>query len=138
MTLGDQLLKRALTDGETGLGNGMSLRLELERAIPRAERYGFPLGLVRVRCAAPRAEAATALFRHLAAGLRRSDFLARTGEREVTLLLTHDDAEEAPQVIDRLTRLCDEFRALPQGAAVGTEIRSELETENLGSLLERI
>ena len=137
MTLGDQLLKRALTDGETGLGNGMSLRLELERAIPRAERYGFPLGLVRVRCDAPRPEAATALFRHLATGLRRSDFLARTGEREVTLLLTHDDAE-APQVIDRLARLCEEFRALPQGASVNTEIRSEMETENLGSLLERI
>ncbi|HEX7241228.1 MAG TPA: hypothetical protein VF263_13220 [Longimicrobiaceae bacterium] len=137
MTLGDQLLKRALTDGETGLGNAMSLRLELERAIPRAERYGFPLGLVRVRCESPAPEAATALFRHLATGLRRSDFLARTGEREVTLLLTHDDAE-APQVIDRLSQLCEEFRAMPQGASVDTEIRSEMETENLGSLLERL
>ncbi|HEX2094512.1 MAG TPA: GGDEF domain-containing protein [Longimicrobiaceae bacterium] len=136
--LGDQLLKRALTDGETGLANRISLRLELERAIARAERYGFPLGLVRVCCGAADAEAARELFRHLAGGVRRADCLARTGDREVTLLLSHDDADEAPRVVDRLTRMCDEFRAVPRWASVETRVQSEVETADVRRLLDRI
>ena len=138
MELGDHLLRRALTDGETGLCNRISLRLEMERAVARAERYGFPLGLVTIRCDGCEADALPELARRLAAQVRRSDVLARTGERELALLLTHGDAEHAPRVIDRLQRACDDFRASPRGAALSTEIRSDTEGRDFQRLLDRL
>jgi GGDEF domain-containing protein len=130
MELHDNLLRRALTDGETGLGNRTSLRLEAERAAVRAERYGFPLGLVTIRCEGCDSEGLLELARRLASQVRRSDLLARIGERELALLLTHDDAEHAPQVEDRLRRTCDD---LPP-----TEIWSELEARDFSRLLDRL
>lgn len=136
MSFHDQLLRRALTDGETGLHNEISLRLELERATVRAERYGFPLRLVRIRCDGDDAEAMLELFRRLGSGVRRSDCLARTGTRELMLLLTHEDAAEAVQVAERLGRLCEDFRTGAPGVCVTTEIRGADAAAELRSRLD--
>lgn len=138
MEIGDHLLRRALTDAETGLGNRISLRLEVERAAARAERYGFPMGLVTLRCDGCDTEALAELSRLLAAHVRRSDVLARTGERELVLLLTHGDAEHAPRVVERLRRRCEDFRASPRGAGLAPEIHTELESRDFARLLDRL
>ncbi|MBV9774907.1 MAG: diguanylate cyclase [Gemmatimonadetes bacterium] len=134
MSLGDELLKRALTDGETGLYNRISLRLELERAVDKAERYGFPLGIVTIRCDGCSTDSLTEFARHLAGGVRRSDCLARTGDRELSLLITHEDAENATEVVERLDRLCRGY----QGAPIHTEIQTDLETQDFRRLLDRV
>jgi GGDEF domain-containing protein len=137
MELGDNLLRRALTDGETGLGNRISLRLEAERAVARAERYGFTLGLVTIRCEECDADTLLHLARRLAAAVRRSDVLARTGERELSLLLTHEDAEHAPRVEERLREACEQLRA-SRGAFPGAEIQTELEAHDYARILSRL
>lgn len=134
MSLGDELLKRALTDGETGLYNRISLRLELERAVDRAERYGFPLGILTIRCDGCTPDSMAEFARHMATGVRRSDCLARTGDRELSLLLTHEDAENVDEVVERLDRLCRDYRGTP----VYPRIVTELETEDVRRLLDRV
>ena len=138
MGSGDQLLRRALTDAETGLFNWISLRMETERAVARAERYRFPLGLVVVRCQGCGPEETAVVAGRLAGALRRSDLLARTGEREFTLLLTHDDAENATDVMDRLQRLGEEIRTHGGPPGLELEVHAEVATEDYGRLLERI
>jgi GGDEF domain-containing protein len=105
----DRHIKRTLADPETGLHNSASLRLELERMSARAQRYGFPLGLITVGFP-PEAEPVMAeLGRFLAHGVRTSDCLARTAACELRLLLSHEDVEHAPRVMDRLAALIEDF-----------------------------
>lgn len=138
MELGSHLLRRALTDGETGLGNRMALSLEAERAAARAERYGFPLGLVTIRCDGCERELLVELARRLAGAVRRSDLLARTGDRELALLLTHGDAEHAPRVVDRFRRMAEELRAASPGADFAAEVQALLEERDFEHLLDRL
>jgi len=135
---GDQLLRRALTDAETGLFNWISLRMETERAVARAERYHFPLGLVVVHCHRCGPDEMTLVAGRLAGALRRSDLLARTGERDLVLLLTHDDAENVHDVIERLRRLGEEIRATGVVPGLELEIRAEVATDDYGRLLAHV
>jgi GGDEF domain-containing protein len=107
----DRHIKRTLADPDTGLHNRVSLRLELERMASRAQRYGFPLGLITVAFARDAEPVMAELGRFLAHGVRTSDCLARTGPCELRLLLSHEDVEHAPRVMDRLRALIEEFNS---------------------------
>lgn len=137
MDFRDNLLKRALTDGETGLSNGISMRLEAERTVERAERYGFPISLVTIRCEGGDPEHLAELARSLASGVRKSDRLARTGNRELRLLLTHQDADHTARVIERLDSLQRDFcAAREQSISLRTLIGSQMETREFSRLLD--
>jgi GGDEF domain-containing protein len=103
--------KRSTTDPETGLHNSLSLRLELERMQARAGRYGFRLGLITVTFPDSSLPGMAALGRHLAQGIRGADCLARTGPCELRMLLSHEDVEHAPRVMERLRLLVAEHAA---------------------------
>ncbi len=137
MDLTDSLLKRVLTDQETGLCNRSAFRIEMERTFERAQRYGFPISIVTFRWEDDEPEALRKLARCFASAVRSSDCLARTGERELRLLLTHDDADRTDQVVDRLSRLCEEFDTLsPNGVRIETLLQTGPERDEFRRLLD--
>jgi GGDEF domain-containing protein len=107
----DRHVKHTLADPETGLHNRVSLRLELERMSARAQRYGFALGLITITFPASTEPVMAELGRSLAHGVRTSDCLARTDRCELCLLLSHEDVEHAPRVMDRLRGMIEAFNA---------------------------
>jgi GGDEF domain-containing protein len=137
MDLTDSLLRRVLTDTETGLCNRNGFRLEMERTFERSRRYGFPISILTFRCDGADSEVLVQLARRVASSLRSSDFLARTGNRELRLLLTHEDAVCSDRVAGRLGELCHEFeRACPDGVYIETTLRGDPKREDLSRLLD--
>jgi GGDEF domain-containing protein len=132
----DKHLKRTLADPETGLHNTLSLRLELQRMSSRAQRYGFPLGLITVTFGPGADEVMPELGRWLAQGIRSADCLARTGPCELRLLLSHEDVEHAPRVMDRLRGVIEAFNAA-RGLSVHPEMSldTKLDVEALAGVL---
>ncbi len=123
MDLTDSLLRRVLTDPETGLCNRNAFRLDMERTLERARRYGFPVSVVTFRWEGDEPDAVSKLARCLAPAVRGSDCLARTGERELQLLLTHEDAGRAERVAERLQQLTDCLDSIqPSGVQVETVV----------------
>ena len=137
MDLTDSLLKRVLTDNETGLCNRNGFRLEVERTFERAQRYGFPVSIVTFRCDGGGSEALVRLARRFAGSVRTSDCLARTGSCELRLLLTHEDAERTDLVVNRLGQLCRDFDDLcPDGLRIESTVQDEPEREEFRRLLD--
>lgn len=127
--------RRTLVDAETGLRNAVALRAEMERMAVRAERHGFPLGMVTMRFPEGCEESFVELARHLGAWVRGADVLARTGERELRLLLSHEDAVHAPRVVERLRNLCTEFAADRPGQCLDPEVSVEFDAAGFSHLL---
>ncbi len=137
MDLTDSLLKRVLTDNETGLCNRNGFRLEMERTFERAQRYGFPVSIVTFRCDSDDSQVLIELARRFVGSIRSSDCLARTGNRELRLLLTHEDAERTDLVVNRLGQLCRDFDEMcPNGVRIESTVQDEPEREELRRLLD--
>jgi GGDEF domain-containing protein len=132
----DRHVKHTLADPETGLHNRVSLRLELERMSARAQRYGFPLGLITIAFPPDAEPVMGDLGRFLAHGVRTSDCLARTDRCELRLLLSHEDVEHAPRVMDRLRAMIEEFNARSGTAAYpDVSLDTELDVEAFAGVL---
>lgn len=119
---------RTLKDPETGLHSRASLRLEVERMSASAARYGFPLGLITVSFPQSAAPLMPQLGRFLAQGIRSADCLARTGPCELQMLLSHEDVEHAPRVMERLRALVADYRHR-SGAGADADPILSLDTE---------
>ena len=119
---------RTLKDPETGLHGRASLRLELDRLSARAAQDGFPLGLITVTFPPSAAPVMPELGRFLAQGIRSADCLARTGPCELQMLLSHEDVEHAPRVMERLRALVAEYRQ-QNGGGPDTDPVFTLDTE---------
>jgi CheY-like chemotaxis protein len=102
----NDLLQRALTDAETGLPNERFLALERERVEARSQRYRFPVGIITITCHGCEGRRPQPVRPDAALSVRAADLLARTGDAELQLIVTHRDTEGLSMVVDRLHRLC--------------------------------
>jgi GGDEF domain-containing protein len=127
--------RHPMVDAETGLRNAAALRGEMDRMAVRAERHGFPLGMVTLRFPEGCDELFVELARHLGAWVRGADVLARTGPRELRLLLSHEDAVHAPRVVERLRALCTEFAADRPGQCLDPDVAVEFDAAGFSHLL---
>lgn len=127
--------RRPMLDPETGLRNAAALRAEMDRMAVKAERHGFPLGMVTLRFPEGCEESFVELARHLGTWVRGADVLARTGELELRLLLSHEDAVHAPRVVERLRTLCNEFAAERPGQCLDPDVSVEFDAAGFTHLL---
>jgi len=120
----ENLVQRTLSDSETGLWNRSFLHVELERAVARAERYGFPVALIRVVAREEDGPSLAEIAGCLAGQVRESDTLARSGDREIALLVTHLPPPTLRRVEARLRDICSRLRG-PDAVTVTMEMISE-------------
>jgi GGDEF domain-containing protein len=106
----ENLVQRTLSDGETGLWNRSFLHIEMERAVARAERYHFPVALIRITSREGDGPSLAEMAGCIAGQVRESDTLARTGDREMVLLVTHLAPETLGRIEARLREICGRLR----------------------------
>jgi diguanylate cyclase (GGDEF)-like protein len=119
----DELRRLSLTDPLTGLANRRAFQIRLQDEWHRAHRYISPLslllididGLKRINDARGHAAGDQVLrtaARAIDAAMRSSDFGARWGGDEFTILAPHTDRAAAQQLAHRLTgRLSEQARS---------------------------
>jgi DNA-binding response OmpR family regulator len=98
-------------------------RERLGRASRFGERYDLPSSLVRLAAPDPRA-----LERWIEVAnqeLRFEDAILRLGKREALVLLVATAPAEAPKVVERLGRLCEEAAGKPSGVRFTVELATE-------------
>jgi GGDEF domain-containing protein len=106
----ENLVQRTLSDGETGLWNRSFLNIEMERAVARAERYHFPVALIRITSREGDGPSLAEMAGCVAGQVRESDTLARTGDREMALLVTHHPPATLGRIEARLRDICGRLR----------------------------
>ena len=105
--------KQAYSDSVTGLPNRRALDERLEREVSQAKRSGHSFaidmmdldGFKNVNDTYGHAvgdQVLRAVFTHLAAGLRLTDFLARYGGDALTLLLCQTESSAARVVVEKI------------------------------------
>jgi GGDEF domain-containing protein/uncharacterized protein with GYD domain len=111
--LGDELLRRALHDGVTGLPNREMFLDEVRRTLrtPVAERAVRAVVAVALSmetgAGAPEPEVeevSAVVAEHLTAALRRGDVVARVGAAEFAALVTLPRVDHADQLAERVVR----------------------------------
>lgn len=123
--------QQAYSDTVTGLANRRALddRLEQEVATARRNNSNFAVimmdvdGFKRVNDAHGHSvgdQVLRTFFNYLAVGLRSTDFLARYGGDELTLLLTNTDPQGARLVVEKIL---DQVQRFHFDAPDGTQIR---------------
>lgn len=126
-----QLVSRqAYSDTLTGLPNRRALDERLEREISNARRTGFSFAVIMMDLDGFKNvndtyghdvgdQVLRALFNYLATGLRSTDFLARYGGDELTLVLSQTDLVPARMVADKILEKVEsfEFKA-PDGTPI--------------------
>jgi len=112
--------KQAYSDTVTGLPNRRALDDRLEREAFNARRTGFTFAVVMMDLDGFKAVNDThghavgdqilrVAFNYLATGLRTSDFLARYGGDELTLILSQTDPSAARLVVEKIIEKIDKF-----------------------------
>ncbi len=112
--------KQAYSDSVTGLPNRRALDERLEREISQAKRAGHSFAIVMMDLDgfknvndtyghAVGDQVLRAVFTHLAAGLRSTDFLARYGGDELTLILCHTEPSAARVVVEKTIEKIGKF-----------------------------
>ena len=105
--------RQAYSDTVTGLPNRRALDERLEREVMHARRTGFPFAVIMMDLDGFKQvndtyghslgdQVLRDLFRYLATGLRSTDFLARYGGDELTLILSQTDLAAARRVTEKL------------------------------------
>ena len=122
--------RQAYSDTVTGLPNRRALDERLEREVMHARRTGFPFSVLMMDLDGFKEvndthghslgdQVLRDLFRYLASGLRSSDFLARYGGDELTLILSQTDLPAARLVTEKLLDNLHKYQfPLPGGGAL--------------------
>jgi len=122
--------RQAYSDTVTGLPNRRALDERLEREVMHARRTGFPFSVLMMDLDGFKEVNDTHghalgdmvlrdLFRYLASGLRSSDFLARYGGDELTLILSQTDLPAARLVTEKLLDNLHKYQfQLPGGGSL--------------------
>jgi diguanylate cyclase (GGDEF)-like protein len=117
-----QLVSRqAYNDTVTGLPNRRALDERLEQEVSAARRTGFPFSVIMMDLDGFKEvndtyghgvgdQVLRAIFNYLATGLRTSDFLARYGGDELTLILVQTDLATARLVAEKVVERVKNFR----------------------------
>lgn len=120
--------KEAMSDMLTGLPNRRALDARLENEVNRAERYGHELAVLMMDLDGFKAINDTYghdigdrvlrdFARFLAEGKRSSDFLARYGGDEMTMIMPETDGNSAAQLTELIKQRMEKFEpVLPDGA----------------------
>jgi len=116
-----QLVSRqAYSDTVTGLPNRRALDERLESEVKLARRTGFPFAVVMMDLDGFKDvndtyghtvgdQVLRTIFNYLATGLRSSDFLARYGGDELTLILSQTDLAPARVVAEKILEKLEKF-----------------------------
>jgi two-component system cell cycle response regulator len=122
--------QQAYSDTVTGLPNRRALDDRLEQEVLNARRTGTSFAVImmdvdgfkRVNDTHGHATGDQVLrgfFNYLATGLRTSDFLARYGGDELTLILSHTDPPAARRVVEKILEQVARFHFdAPNGAVI--------------------
>ncbi len=122
-----QVSQQAKSDTMTGLPNRRALDERLETEINTAHRTGYPFVAVMMDLDGFKEvndnyghpvgdQVLRTIFNYLNTGVRSSDFLARYGGDELTLVLTQSDIAAAKLVTEKLTEKLNKFTfSLPDG-----------------------
>ncbi len=125
--LHEQVSRQALSDTLTGLPNRRALDEHLEKEVQRARRHGYPFAVLMMDLDGFKAindnyghdvgdQVLRVAFNYLARGLRTTDFLARYGGDELTLVLSRTDLSPAITVAEKLLQKMRRFSyELPDG-----------------------
>lgn len=126
--LHQSMSKEAMSDMLTGLPNRRALDARLENEVNRAERYGRQFAVLMMDLDGFKAindayghEAGDRVLRDfaqfLAEGKRSSDFLARYGGDEMTMIMPETDGSSAAQLAELIKQRMEKFEpTLPDGA----------------------
>jgi diguanylate cyclase (GGDEF)-like protein len=112
--------KQAYSDTVTGLPNRRALDERLEQEVLSARRTGFPFSVIMMDLDgfkeindtyghAVGDQVLRALFNYLSTGLRSSDFLARYGGDELTLILSQTDLLPSRLVTEKILEKLEHF-----------------------------
>jgi diguanylate cyclase (GGDEF)-like protein len=118
--------KQAYSDTLTSLPNRRALDERLEQEVLSARRTGFPFAVVMMDLDGFKAindsyghvfgdQVLRSLFNYLATGLRSSDFLARYGGDELTLILSQTDLPPARLVTEKVLEKLQHFKFPVEG-----------------------
>ncbi|MEW6241004.1 MAG: sensor domain-containing diguanylate cyclase [Chloroflexota bacterium] len=119
-SLHQKVSAQALSDTVTGLPNRRALDERLESEVKSARRTGFPFAVVMMDLDGFKDvndtyghsvgdDVLRVLFNYLAQGLRTSDFLARYGGDELTLVMNQTDMSRALVVCDKILEKLTKF-----------------------------
>ncbi len=123
--------KQAYSDTVTGLPNRRALDERLEREVFSAHRTGFPFAVIMMDLDGFKEindfyghtigdQVLRSVFNYLASGIRTSDFLARYGGDELTLVLNQTDLPAARLVSEKILEKLGKFHfKLPDGRKLG-------------------
>lgn len=126
-SLHQMVSRQAMSDIVTGLPNRRALDEHLEREVLFAQRTGSQFAVIMMDLDGFKAvndahghtlgdEVLNTAFNFLATNMRTTDFLARYGGDELTLILRQTDMETAKAVTDKLLEKMSEYRyILPNG-----------------------
>jgi diguanylate cyclase (GGDEF)-like protein len=118
---------QAYSDSLTGLPNRRALDEHLEEEVRRARRNGYPFAVIMMDLDGFKTindhhghtvgdQLLRSIFNYLATGLRTTDFLARYGGDELTLILSHTDPAAAVVVAEKIVEKLQKFSfELPDG-----------------------
>ncbi len=126
--------EQAYSDTVTGLPNRRALDERLEREVLTARRTGFPFSVIMMDLDGFKEindtyghtlgdQVLRSVFNYLATGLRASDFLARYGGDELTLILSQTDLLAAHLVGEKTLEKLGKYRyQLPDGKSIGLSL----------------
>lgn len=122
--------RQAYSDTVTGLPNRRALDERLDQEVIASRRTGYPFSVIMMDLDGFKEvndtyghtigdQVLRAIFNHLATGVRASDFLARYGGDELTLILVQSDLSAARLVTEKILERMKHFHfLLPNGYAI--------------------
>ncbi len=126
--LHQSISKEAMSDMLTGLPNRRALDARLENEVKRAERYGHQFAVLMMDLDGFKSindtyghDSGDRVLRDfsqfLSESKRASDFLARYGGDEMTMIMPETDGNSAAQLAENITRRMEKFEVvMPDGA----------------------
>jgi len=129
-SLHQSISKKAYTDTVTGLPNRRALDEHLEAEIINARRTGFPFAAIMMDLDGFKSvndtfghdvgdQVLRVVFNVIASGIRSSDFIARYGGDEITLLLTKSEVQAARLVTEKILENLANFEyKAPDGKSI--------------------
>jgi diguanylate cyclase (GGDEF)-like protein len=119
-SLHQQISRKAYSDTVTGLPNRRALDERLEQEVLMARRTGLPFAIIMMDLDGFKTvndtyghavgdQVLRVFFNYMGLGLRTSDFLARYGGDELTLIMSRTNLESAVLVGEKITEKLEKF-----------------------------